>query len=170
MDVLEAILNRRSIRQYTDRPISDDVIETLLKAAMYAPSAVNKQPWHYIVFRDREIMEKIILFHQNASMLRQADAAILVCWDEELQHDTGYGPVDCSCSHTKYIAGGIRPRLRVSLGWPLSRAYREWNQSTPCSDYRKISDLFQLFPLVIRQKKGKCPYGLTRDRIHFEKW
>ncbi len=83
MEVLEAIFNRRSIRQYTDRPVGDDVIESLLKAAMYAPSAVNKQPWHYIVFRNREMMEKIILLHQNASMLRQADVAILVCWDEE---------------------------------------------------------------------------------------
>ena len=65
---------------------------------MYAPSAVNKQPWHFIVFRDKETIKKIVEVHPNASMLSRASAAILVCWDETLQHDAGYGPVDCSAA------------------------------------------------------------------------
>jgi len=75
MDTLETIFNRRSIRQYTDKQVTEDILLTLLKAAMYAPSAVNKQPWHFIVFRDRATMQQIIEVHPNASMLNQADVA-----------------------------------------------------------------------------------------------
>ncbi len=158
MDVLEAIFNRRSIRQYTDRPVGDDVIETLLKAAMYAPSAVNKQPWHYIVFRDREIMEKIISFHQYASMLRKANAAILVCWDEELQHDTGYGPVDCSAATQNILAGGLWPRFGFSVGW-IVPAYSE-NGINPCiiRITAKHQAFFNCFPRISgRRKKNAHP-------------
>lgn len=55
MDVVEAIETRRSIRTYTKDPVSDDELEPLLRAAMYAPSAANSQPWHFIVIRDRKI-------------------------------------------------------------------------------------------------------------------
>lgn len=98
METLQAILTRRSIRRYTPHPIAEDQIETIIRAGMYAPSAVNKQPWHFIVFRNVSTIEKIVEVHPNASMLQHAAAGILVCWDDELQHDTGYGPVDCSAA------------------------------------------------------------------------
>lgn len=98
MDTLEAIFNRRSIRKYTSEQVTDDQVSTILKAAMFAPSAVNKQPWHFIVFRDQETMQKIMEVHPSSSMLKQASVAILVCWDEHQQHDVGYGPVDCAAA------------------------------------------------------------------------
>lgn len=98
MEVLDALFNRRSIRRYTTEPVQDDILQALLKAGMYAPSAVNKQPWEFIVFRNRETMRQVVEVHPNASMLLQADAAILICWDEHRQHDAGYGPVDCSAA------------------------------------------------------------------------
>ncbi|MGZ4936347.1 MAG: nitroreductase family protein, partial [Halobacteriota archaeon] len=45
MDVTKAILSRRSIRKYSNDPVSDGDIEALLNAAMHAPSAVNERPW-----------------------------------------------------------------------------------------------------------------------------
>ena len=48
--IVENIMTRTSIRQYTDQDISADTIETLLRAGMAAPTAVNKQPWHFVVF------------------------------------------------------------------------------------------------------------------------
>ena len=46
--IVENIMTRTSIRQYTDQAISADTIETLLRAGMAAPTAVNKQPWHFV--------------------------------------------------------------------------------------------------------------------------
>lgn len=98
MDELAFIKDRRSIRKFTDRDIDNETITQLLEAAMYAPSAVNKQPWHFIVIRRRDLLEKIMQIHPNAAMLRTASHAIVVCGDEKLQHDDGYWVVDCGAS------------------------------------------------------------------------
>jgi nitroreductase len=169
MDVLEAILNRRSIRQYTDRPVSDDVIEILLKAAMYAPSAVNKQPWHYIVFRDREIMEGIISFHQNAAMLRHANVAILVCWDEELQHDAGYGPVDCSAATQNILLSAFS----LGLGSVWVGLYPRIQRMEAVHALFGLPQNIRPFSIVslgYPAEERKMPMRFNRDRIHFEKW
>jgi len=169
MEVLEAIFNRRSIRKYTDRPVGDDVVESLLKAAMYAPSAVNKQPWHYIVFRDREMMEKIILFHQNASMLRQADVAILVCWDEELQHDTGYGPVDCSAATQNILLAAYGLGLGSVWVGLYPRIQRMESVQALFALPQNIRP-FSIVSLGYPAEDKKMPLRFNRDRIHFEKW
>ena len=63
MDTMEAILTRRSIRKYTKQPVSDEVLKELLEAAMYAPSAGNRQPWCFVVINDRKIMNEIPRYH-----------------------------------------------------------------------------------------------------------
>ena len=55
-DTIEAIMTRRSVRAYTAEPIGDEEIESLLRAAMQAPSAVNEQPWEFVVIRDRALL------------------------------------------------------------------------------------------------------------------
>jgi nitroreductase len=55
MDALEALLaSRRSVRAFTDAPVSQELVERLLRAAVLAPSASNKQPWRFFVMDDRE--------------------------------------------------------------------------------------------------------------------
>lgn len=97
IDALEAILSRRSIRKFTSQPVSDDLIMKTLKAAMNAPSAGNKQPWHFVVIRDRAILDEIPKFHQYAQMLKEAPLAISICGDMEKQCD-GYWIQDCSAA------------------------------------------------------------------------
>ncbi len=76
-DILSLILQRRSIRKYLDQPIEEEKIEQLLKAAMAAPSAMNRQPWEFVVIRDQEILEKI---HKTLTFgIMQAPLAIVVC-------------------------------------------------------------------------------------------
>jgi nitroreductase len=95
---LDYILDRRSIRRFTDRRISREQIRSLLTAAMYAPSAVNRQPWHFVVIDDQALMEQIMEVHPHARMLQSASHAIVVCGDEQLQHDDGYWVVDCGAA------------------------------------------------------------------------
>jgi nitroreductase len=63
MEVINAILTRRSIRKYTKERVTDKQIKILLKAAMYAPSAMNQQPWHFIVIENREKLNRIMEVH-----------------------------------------------------------------------------------------------------------
>jgi len=98
MDVMEAILTRRSIRKYTAREVSEEIVRDLLRAAMSAPSAHNEQPWHFIVIRDREILDKIPEFHPHAGMLKQTGVAIVVCGDKTLEKSQGFWVQDCAAA------------------------------------------------------------------------
>jgi nitroreductase len=98
MDVMEAILTRRSIRRYTSEKVSEEQIEVLLRAAMAAPSAGNAQPWHYIVIDEGAILEEIHTFHPFSEMLPGAALAILVCGDEKLENHPGHWEQDCSAA------------------------------------------------------------------------
>ena len=81
--VLNTILTRTSIRAFTDQPIDDAAVETLLRAGMAAPTAVNSQPWVFVVVREREQLDKLREAQPNARMLESAPLAIVVCGDME---------------------------------------------------------------------------------------
>ncbi len=57
--IFDAIYARRSVRKFTEQPVSDEQVEHLLKAAMAAPTATNTQPWRFVVVRDADILDKI---------------------------------------------------------------------------------------------------------------
>lgn len=169
MEVIEAIMTRRSIRKYSKQMVSDEQAETLLKAAMYAPSAVNKQPWHFIVFRNKLIAEKIIEFHPNSYMLKEASLGILVCFDEKLQHDTGYGELDCSAATQNILLAahgtglgavwiGIVPRKNRITS--VKRLFNLPENITP----------FALVAVGYPNEKKVFSDRYKKDRIHFENW
>ena len=57
--VIKAIDDRRSIRKYQEKPVSKEVIEQLLSAAAMSPSAMNKQPWEFVVVTDRDMISEL---------------------------------------------------------------------------------------------------------------
>jgi nitroreductase len=98
MEAIEAILSRRSIRRYTSKEVSRELIQELLEAAMSAPSAGNEQPWHFIVINDRSILDDIPNIHPYSQMLKEAPVAIMVCGDLNLEKYKGYWVQDCSAA------------------------------------------------------------------------
>jgi nitroreductase len=84
---LKFIFSRRSVRKYQDKQVPREMLEDLLQAAMAAPSAVAKDPWHFLVIRERDSLNRLAEVLPNAPMLRQAPAAIVVCGDIERAHD-----------------------------------------------------------------------------------
>lgn len=78
---IEDIMTRTSVRSYTDREISREQLDTLLRAGMAAPSAANKQPWRFVVVTDKSKLKEI---GTNFEYMKQADgaaAAIIACGD-----------------------------------------------------------------------------------------
>jgi nitroreductase len=98
MHTIQAIMTRRSIRRFEKREIEEQMIETLLRAAMQAPSGQNRQPWHFIAITERRILSAIPKFHPNAKMLHKAPAAILVCGDTRIEESIKYINSDCSAA------------------------------------------------------------------------
>jgi len=83
MDVLEAIQNRRSIRSYLAKEVEEEKINIILEAGRWAPSASNKQAWHFIVVRDLEIRKKLAKVHPHGSWMDQSPVVIVALGDPE---------------------------------------------------------------------------------------
>jgi nitroreductase len=79
--VLDNIKTRTSIRAYENREIEDDKVETLLQAAMAAPTAGNKQPWEFVVIKNRATLDTIASHFETMTMAKDAPLAIVVCGD-----------------------------------------------------------------------------------------
>lgn len=77
--VLEVIKNRRSIRSFKKDPIPEDDLKLILEAAIWAPSAGNLQPWHFVVVRDPEIKKLLSIAALNQTFIAQAPVVIVVC-------------------------------------------------------------------------------------------
>ena len=80
-EAIKNIMTRTSIRKYTDLPISKTDIETLLRAGMAAPTAVNRQPWHFVAVTDKAKLKE--LSGGRGGMLEQCALAIVVCGNME---------------------------------------------------------------------------------------
>ena len=77
--LIQTIFARRSIRKYTAEPVSEADIRTLLEAAMAAPSASNRKPWHFVVVNGREALDELAEVHPHGKMLFEATLCIAVC-------------------------------------------------------------------------------------------
>jgi nitroreductase len=98
MDAIEALMTRRSIRSYTDQPVSDEALDKILRAAMAAPSAGNERPWHFVVVRDRGQLETVASGLRYGTMTRQASLAVVVCGELDLERHPGFWVLDCSAA------------------------------------------------------------------------
>ena len=76
--VMDNILSRKSVRSYTDQKLTDGQIETLLRAAMAAPSGSNIQPWSFVVLTDPSEYDTIFEGNFNMDKFKQAAAVIVL--------------------------------------------------------------------------------------------
>lgn len=97
---IKFIFQRRSIRSFQAGDISPAVIQDLLEAAMAAPSACARDPWQFIVIRDRQTLNRMADGMPNGQMLREAAVGIAVCGELARAHDNqlSYLLQDCSAA------------------------------------------------------------------------
>lgn len=98
-DIVDSILSRRSVRQFTDQPIAPAVIHRLLEAAMAAPNACNSQPWEFIVITECEVLDQLRAKLQFARY--NATCAVVVCGNPEIANNSAarqYWVQDCSAA------------------------------------------------------------------------
>jgi nitroreductase len=120
---LAFIFGRRSIRLYSSAPVSEAAVQKLLEAAMAAPSAAAKDPWRFVVIRNRRTLSAVAAALPNGQMLADAALGIAVCGDLQAAHDQqlSYLLQDCSaaienlllCAHVLGLGAcwlGVHPR------------------------------------------------------------
>ena len=107
MDTLNAIFTRRSIRAYTNDPVSDQAVDTLLRAAMVAPSALDERPWHFVVVRERRTLQALAEAMEHCDLLRGTPVGIVFCGDPRLEKIPGmdFWVQDCAaCVQNVHLA------------------------------------------------------------------
>ena len=95
---MEIINTRRSIRKYTDQPVSEELLVKLLEAAMNAPTARNLQEWKFVVVTNKELQKKMAEAMPNTHMSAHAGACIVVCGDTTIQPKAEYIYTDCGAA------------------------------------------------------------------------
>lgn len=100
--VMQNILSRKSVRSYTEQPVSREHLDTLVRAAMAAPTARDIRPWHFVIVDERETLDSLAAALPRAKMLAEAPAAIIVCGEPGKTTDDGHTAncwhLDCSAA------------------------------------------------------------------------
>lgn len=170
--VLESIMNRKSVRLYTSDPVSRDQLETLVKAAMAAPSAVNKQPWAFVVIDDRAKLDALAGLLPYAKMAAKASAAIVVCGDlSKAYHglDDEYWIQDCSAA-TENLLLAVEA---MGLGAVWTAVYPEEDRIRIVRKELALPE--QIIPLNFIPIGYPSHSDASKDKykpenVHFNKW
>ncbi len=172
MEAYESILARRSIRKYTDEPISDEIIEKLLTAGMSGPSCVNAKDTVFIAVREKETLKLIAECNgRPAQMLPDAAAAIIVCGDldKAFPRAKDYWVVDASIAAQNIILAANALGIgSVWLGtWPqmerVERIAKAFNLPENIVPHTVIS-----LGYPAEAPEAKSLY--QAERVHYEKW
>jgi nitroreductase len=90
MDFYEVITTRRSIRKYSSKPISDEVLNRVLDAVRIAPSGSNRQPWKFIIVKDKQVKDTLALNCNKQQFIADAPLAIVACGYDVQYNRGGY--------------------------------------------------------------------------------
>jgi nitroreductase len=169
MDVIQALMGRRSIRRYTQEPVPDETVKKLLQAAMNAPSAGNGQPWQFIVIRQREILDAVPSIHPYSQMLREATLAIAVCGDLSLEIYKGFWVQDCSAATQNILIAAHGLGLgAVWLGfYPLEDRIAGLRRLLSLPE--KIVPLSMVSTGWPAERKAPA-MRYQPERVHYDKW
>ncbi|MBI9054571.1 MAG: nitroreductase family protein [Bacteroidales bacterium] len=169
MELIEGIFSRRSIRKYKEGEVTQDQINTIVKAGMYAPSARNQQPWHFIVIKNKETLTQIREAHPYAQMLLNAQLAIVVCGDENLELSKGYWVVDCSAATQNILLAAHG----IGLGAVWLGVHPREERKNEISKLLGLPNHIQPLSLVSIGHPGEekeDPERFKPERIHYNAW
>jgi nitroreductase len=165
------IFGRRSIRVYSPGEVSEPALTRLLEAAMAAPSAMTKDPWRFVVVRDKHTLAKLAALHPGAAMLASAAMAIAVCGDLDaaFERQISYLLQDCSAAIENLLLAAHAQGLGacwvgIHPGEPLIKRVKEL-LSLPAS--------FVPVAVVSLGRPGEQPAPRTRYNpayVRAEKW
>lgn len=87
LPVMQAIYERRSVRQFLDAPVSRECVMEAIKAACWAPSGLNNQPWRFAIIRDAALKEALAALTRYSATLKSAALLVVVLLDKEASYD-----------------------------------------------------------------------------------
>jgi nitroreductase len=124
-DAFSVIHNRKSVRSFTGERVSSDALEKIIKAGMAAPTAVNMQPWAFIVVTDRKTLDDLAAGLPYAKMLDMAGAAIIVCVIPEKAYEKSpeLAVIDGTCASENILLAA--EALGLGAVWTAAYPYKD---------------------------------------------
>ena len=177
---LDVIFSRKSVRSYTDQAVTDAQIETLLRAAMAAPTGMNVQPWRFVVVRDQAVKDK--LAGPRGGMIAQAPVVFVICGEttlmrkpfgqpdaEAVEVPNGNWTQDCSAATENLLLAA--EALGLGAVWTAAHPYED--RVNPIREALGLPE--NVTPLCV----VPCGYPAGDDQpkdkwkpenIHYDKW
>jgi len=162
---IKIIKTRRSIRNYKDKKIPQDVILDIIDCGRLAPTARNEQPWEFIVVRNKQNLEKLTLIvDKNAPFLKKADCCIVViCKETKYYLEDG-----CAATENIILAAHF---YGIGSCW-IAGDKKEYAQKV--KEFLQVPSGYKLVSLIaLGYPEGKLPSPPKRklqDVLHWEKF
>jgi len=170
-DAITVIHERKSVRNFTGEKVKKEDLETIVRAGMAAPTAVNMQPWAFIIVTERSVLDALNKDLPYAKMLEKAGAAIIVCAipEKAFQGKTEFAIIDSSLAGENILLA----TEALGLGAVWTAVYPEEDRMKAVRSILKIPD--KIIPMNVIPV-GK-PVGSDKpknkwkpENIHMEKW
>jgi nitroreductase len=170
-EALDVIYTRRSVRSFTGEPVSREDLMKILRAGMSAPSAVNVQPWAFIVVTERETLDELCDKLPYAKMLDKAGAAIIVCGipDKDAVYSRKYWVMDCSAATENILLAAHA----LGLGAVWTAVYVEEERIRTVRNILGIPETIiplNVVPIGVPKGKGTVIDKFREENIHWERW
>jgi len=166
-ETLNTIYSRRSVRSFTGEAVPRESLAKIVRAAMAAPSAVNIQPWSFVVVTKRETLDELCDKLPYAKMLDKAGAAIVVCGIPDFSKD--YWVMDCSAASENILLACHA----LGLGAVWTAVYVDKERIANVRNILHIPENIiplNVIPIGVPKEKGKALEKFKEGNIHWEGW
>ena len=170
-DAFEVIHSRKSVRNFTGGAVSRANLEKIVRAGMAAPTAVNMQPWSFVIVSDRKKLDEISAGLPYAKMLSKAGAAIIVCAEPQkaFERSVEFAVIDASLAGENILLA----IEALGLGGVWTAAYPDKDRMNAVRDALGIPpDVIPLnvIPVGVPTGADKPKDKYKKEKIHWEKW
>ena len=171
-DTLEVIRKRRTVRRFTEEDVSDEQVQTILEMGMYAPTYMNRQPWHFVVVRDKALQERLGETLSVRPYVQEAAVVIAVYGDPNISNTWDLD--GCAAIENMLIAASA---LGLGGAWAGSPGNMAWQQGEELmADALKVPSGLRALSLVCLGHPAKEPSPHTKEerfnttRVHYGDW
>jgi len=171
METLRAIVTRRKTLKYKPSgPLSKTARTDLLRAAMSAPSAGKKKPWHFVVLEEDEALRELTGLLRERDSLHSAAMATVVCADAKEQEHMGHWAIDCSAATQNLILAAHDK----GLGSAWLRIFPSKSRMKVVGEFLDLPDHVSAFSVVFvgeaKQPLTERAAALQAERAHWGRW
>jgi len=162
---IENIMDRRSVREFTSEPISTDTLDILVRAAMAAPTGLDKRPWEFIVLDNKDDVYKFYEATGN-DRFKTAPAAIIICGNTK---ESSLWYIDCACAAENLLLASHS----MGLGSVFTAAFPIEERMKPITEFFSLPE--EIIPICaipvghpLHDSHPKNKYN--PNKIHHNVW